>query len=174
MSPTSIMPKLRPIGLADIDLVCRHRDNMFREAGRAASDLAAMAEPFRAWLAPRLSDGRYFGFIALAGDTPIGGVGLMEIDWPPHPAHPHDDRRGYVLNLFVDPQWRGRGAARALMEASHHEFARRNLSYLVLHATKAGRTLYEKLGWASTTEMAATTSAGGKIHHNGHIVGALS
>jgi ribosomal protein S18 acetylase RimI-like enzyme len=164
---------LRPLAADDADLVCRHREQMFLEAGRAASDLAVMGGPFRAWLMPRLSDGRYFGFIALAGDAPIGGVGLMEIDWPPHPAHPHDDRRGYVLNLFVDPQCRGRGAARALMEASHRELERRDLRYLVLHATQAGRPLYEKLGWASTTEMARIALRSGKTHHNEHIAGAL-
>ena len=34
------------------------------------------------------------------------------------------------------------------------EFARRGLTYAVLHATEAGRPLYEQLGWEPTAEMA--------------------
>jgi len=39
----------------------------------------------------------------------------MVLDWPPHPLHPNEDRRGYVLNLYVEPGYRGRGVARDLM-----------------------------------------------------------
>ncbi len=129
---------------------------MFREAGRAAADLQAMAAPFRRWLEPRLADGRYFGFMALDADAAIGGVGLMEVDWPPHPLHPQDDRRGYVLNLFVNPSHRRMGVAGLLMQASEDAFVRRGISYVFLHATEAGRPLYLRTGWTSTNEMAKT------------------
>jgi GNAT superfamily N-acetyltransferase len=147
---------VRPVRPADLDLIRRHREEMFRDSGRAEAVVAAMSDPFRLWLQPRLEDGRYFGFVAEAEGAPIGGVGLMEIDWPPHPLHPHEDRRGYVLNVFVEPSHRGRGVARALMAAADAEFARRGVSYLVLHATEAGRVLYEQIGWTSTAEMAKT------------------
>jgi GNAT superfamily N-acetyltransferase len=147
------MISLRNVSAADLDLVCRHREEMFREAGSPETDLAAMSAPFRSWLAPRLADGRYFGFIVEWDRLPIGGIGLMEIDWPPHPFHPTDDRRGYVLNVFVEPAYRGRGLASLLMEASDHEFERRGLTFLVLHATAAGCPVYERAGWAQTSEM---------------------
>ncbi len=99
----------------DLDLVCRHREAMFRDAGRSDDVLEAMRRPFRTWLQPRLQDGRYFGFIALQKTAPIAGIGLMLIDWPPHPSHPEQDRRGYVLNLYVEAEYRKRGIARALM-----------------------------------------------------------
>src|SRR6185369_12946624 len=145
------MHHIRPVTPSDLDCICRHRDAMFREAGRDAGDLAAMAAPFRAWLEPRLADGRYFGFLAetVATDSPeiVGGVGLMVIDWPPHPAHPQDDRRGYVLNLYVEPIFRGRGVARSLMETAETSFMELGLTYLILHATEMGRPLYEQSGW---------------------------
>lgn len=148
------MTSLRPISPVDLDSICRHREAMFHEAGRPEADLAAMALPFRHWLEPRLADGRYFGFVAEQAGTSIGGVGLMEIDWPPHPSHPTDDRRGYVLNVFVEPDHRGCGIARLLMQASNEEFTRRGISYAILHATEAGRSLYERTGWRRTSEMA--------------------
>ena len=154
------MINLRNVSAADLDLVCRHREEMFRESGCPEADLAAMSAPFRSWLAPRLTDGRYFGFIAEWDRMPIAGVGLMEIDWPPHPFHPTADRRGYVLNVFVEPAHRGRGVASLLMEASDREFERRGLTFLVLHATAAGRPVYERVGWAQTSEMSKSLPTG--------------
>lgn len=127
---------------------------MFHEAGRLQADLELMTETFRSWLRPRLADGRYFGFITESDGIAIGGIGLMVNDWPPHPSHPMDDRRGYVLNLFVMPDWRGEGIAKRLMAAAEDAFTRRGLAYATLHATEAGRPLYERTGWVRTTEMA--------------------
>ncbi|MBI1254343.1 MAG: GNAT family N-acetyltransferase [Hyphomonas sp.] len=144
---------LRPLNADDLTLICRHREKMFQEAGRPVDLLKAMRDPFSRWLRPKLSQGEYFGFVAELDREPIGAVGLMIIDWPPHPAHPLDARRGYVLNVFVERQHRGQGVARALMAASDEEFVRRGISYAILHATDAGRPLYERIGWAATTEM---------------------
>jgi GNAT superfamily N-acetyltransferase len=128
---------------------------MFSEGGRRTqTDLDAMAEPFRRWLAPRLDDQSYFGFIVEAKGQAIAGVGLMVTEWPPHPSHPTDDRRGYALNMYVEPEYRGRGIARNLMEAADREFKNRGIGYVILHATKMGRAVYERFGWVSTSEMA--------------------
>lgn len=145
---------LRTLTPSDLELICSHRHRMFLEAGHAESVLEQMAAPFREWLLPRLADGRYFGFIAQSGSAPIGGVGLMQIEWPPHPLHPRQDRRGYVLNLYVVPEHRRRGVARELMRAAETEFRRLDLQFAVLHATEAARELYAALGWSATREMA--------------------
>lgn len=112
-----------------------------------------MTASFRVWIEPRLQDGRYFGYIAEEGDAAVAGIGLMLIDWPPHPSHPTEDKRGYVLNVFVEPQHRGRGLAKMLMGLGEAEMARRGVSFAILHATRMGRPLYEKIGWAQTAEM---------------------
>ena len=62
--------------------------------------------------------------------------------------------RGYLLNAYVEPGHRGRGVARELMAMATAEARRRGLAYMVLHATAMGRPMYEKLGWAPTSEMA--------------------
>ncbi|WP_321888826.1 GNAT family N-acetyltransferase [Paraburkholderia bannensis] len=158
--------KARALGSGDLELVCRHREAMFREAGRDDATLATMTAHFRVWLAPRLADGRYFGFALHDADVdadthaqdaaPLAGIGLMEIDWPPHPAHPEQDCRGYVLNVYVEPHARRRGLARHLMQLADEEFTRRGIRYAILHSTEQGRDLYRQLGWGGTTEMAKT------------------
>jgi len=145
---------LRALTTADLDIVCRHREAMFRDSGRAEDLVTAMREPFRAWLEPRLADGRYFGWAIERGGAVAAGLGMMEIDWPPHPAHPLEARRGYVLNVYVEPAHRRRGLARRLMASAEDEARRRGIGYMILHATADGRPLYEDLGWRPTTEMA--------------------
>lgn len=144
---------LRDIGIDDLNLICRHRHEMFKASGRRDEDVQPMTESFRLWVEPRLKTGAYFGWIVTDEAKPVAGVGMMVIDWPPHPLHPQQDRRGYVLNVFVEPDHRGRGLARHLMAIVRQEAARRGLRYLVLHSTKMGRALYEKLGWQQTSEM---------------------
>lgn len=140
----------------DLELICRHREAMFLEAGGDPAALRVMTEHFRPWLRVRLEDGRYYGFMVIDEGDPAAGIGLMSIDWPPHPAHPTQDQRGYVLNVYVEPAYRRRGLATALMKLAEAEFARRGLGFAVLHATEVGRPVYQALGWAATREMTKT------------------
>jgi ribosomal protein S18 acetylase RimI-like enzyme len=166
VDPTALEPpiEIRAVAPADLDLICHHREEMFRDAGSDEQSLAVMTENFRPWLEPRLADGSYFGFILIATGEPAGGVGLMLIDWPPHPLHPAQDRRGYVLNLFVEPEHRRKGLARRLMRLAEDELSRRGVSLLVLHATEKGRPLYSDLGWvAGAAEMLKQAQAADRV-----------
>ncbi len=144
---------LRPIAPSDFELVCHHRESMFRDMGREEATLEAMREPFRVWLRPRIDDGSYFGFVAEDDGESVAGVGLLAIDWPPHSIHPALDRRGYVLNVYVEPTYRRQGIARKLMERAEEELRARGLTFAVLHAADAARPLYESMGWTATAEM---------------------
>lgn len=148
------MLSLRAVLPADLDVIVRHRERMFRDSGRPEEVIAALVEPFRVWLQPRLGDGRYFGWMIEEDGRVLAGIGMMAIDWPPHPAHPASDKRGYILNVYVEPDCRRRGLARQLMEKAMAEAKAIGLTYVILHATAQGRRLYEALGWSSTAEMA--------------------
>jgi ribosomal protein S18 acetylase RimI-like enzyme len=150
------MVTTRPVSLSDLDLICRHREDMFRASNapdRSDESLRAMTASFRVWIEPRLRDGSYFGYIVEEDGAAVAGIGLMIIDWPPHPLHPNEDKRGYVLNLFVEPSHRKRGLAKMLTGLGEAEIAGRGVSFAILHATRMGRPLYEQIGWAQTAEM---------------------
>lgn len=114
-----------------------------------------MIASFSGWLSAQLANATYIGFIAEnERSEPVAGVGVMELDWPPHPAHPSNDIRGYVLNLYVEPSCRGQGIAQKLMQNGERFLRERGIEYVILHATEAGRPLYEQSGWTKTSEMA--------------------
>lgn len=145
---------IRPITPEDRDLICHHREAMFRDSGRSEDVIALMGEPFRAWLEPRLADGSYFGWVAEHEGQAVAGLGMMIIGWPPHPSHPMQCERGYILNVYVEPEFRGQGIAKKLMAETTAEAKRRGIQFMILHATAQGRPLYEALGWMDTAEMA--------------------
>jgi GNAT superfamily N-acetyltransferase len=144
----------RAVRADDLDLVCRHRHEMFRTSGRTDEVLSPMTAAFRDWLAPKLVSGAYFGWIVEASADAVGGLGMMVIDWPPHPSHPTQGARGYILNVFVETAYRGQGIGHALIALAMEEAARRGLQHMILHATAMGRPMYETLGWKPTSEMA--------------------
>ncbi len=151
--------QVRALSEHDVELVCRHREAMFRDAGCSEDVLSEMTPHFRDWVRPRLRDRSYFGFVISDNAQPVAGIGLMLIDWPPHPLHPTTDKRGYVLNVYVEPEYRRRGLAHELMQLADAEFAKRGVVFAVLHATEKGRGVYAGLGWSATTEMSKSVPA---------------
>lgn len=144
----------RPVMAADTPAICRHRRIMFEEMGWDKAALDPAMEAFALWVAERIAQDAYFGFIVEAEGAAIAGIGLMLLDWPPHPFHPVSNLRGYILNVFVEPAWRRHGLATQLMQMADEEFRRRGIQYIVLHASKQGRPVYERLGWLVSPEMA--------------------
>jgi GNAT superfamily N-acetyltransferase len=144
----------RPVAAHDLKLICEHRERMFAESGRTRESLQPMTAAFERWLSPRLDDGSYFGWMLEDAGVVIAGLGMMVIDWPPHPSHPADHRRAYILNVFVEPEHRRNGLAKRLMTLAEEKARELGVCYAILHSTRQGHALYETLGWKPTSEMA--------------------
>jgi GNAT superfamily N-acetyltransferase len=148
------MLETRPATLADAPLITAHRHAMFAAMGSGTPEsLNEMSRSFEPWLLPRLSDGRYLGWITWDGALPVASAGLLILDWPPHALHPSTSERGYILNMFVEPVYRRRGLARALVQRCIDEAHRLNILVTSLHASAEGRPVYESLGFRAANEM---------------------
>lgn len=59
-------------------------------------------------------------------------------------------REAYLLSVYTRPAWRGRGIANVMMrEMIDHAWAE-GVGRIFLHASDAGRPIYEKLGFTTT------------------------
>jgi GNAT superfamily N-acetyltransferase len=144
----------RPATLADAALITAHRRAMFASMPNPNSSvLDAMSRAFEPWVRERLADGRYMGWIAEDDGRVAGSGGLLIIDWPPHPFHPESNQRGYLLNVYVEPEFRKQGLAHQLVELCLAEARRRGIGVITLHSSDAGRPVYEKFGFRPTSEM---------------------
>ncbi len=97
--------------------------------------------------------GRYRGWLVEAEDGVVAaGAGVVINDWP---AHPYETQplRAWILNMFVEPEFRRQGIARRLMEAMIAWCREAGYKNVSLHASEAGRPLYEAMGFLPTNEM---------------------
>lgn len=139
---------------ADAKLITRHRHRMFVDAGRADNQvLEVMSRNFEPWVAKAIENGRYIGWLTSDGERVVAGAGLMIHDWAPHPLDPRSAYRGYLLNVYVEPEYRRRKLASHLIEMALAEARRRRIRVVSLHSTEAAHRLYESNGFRSTNEM---------------------
>ena len=140
--------------IADAPVITAHRQAMFVAMGNTPeSVLNAMSRNFAPWVARMIAEGKYTGWITQEDGRPIASAGLLVLDWPPHPLDLAGEHRGYLLNVFVDPEFRRRGLAHALVDRCLTEAHRRGLRVVALHSSDAARSIYEALGFRATNEM---------------------
>lgn len=154
---------LRRANVDDAALLAEHRISMFRDMATLQPELERpLRDACIAYFTDAIPNGEYVGWIAttLDGAEPIAGAGVQFRSLLPR-ATPSGDRlllgrEGLVMNVYTVPSWRGRGVARQLMETIIAFAADVGIVRLVLHASPAGRPLYEKLGFTATREMIYT------------------
>jgi GNAT superfamily N-acetyltransferase len=137
----------------DAELIAVQRCRMFAEMGWPNDErMQAMAENFVPWVRAKLNDGSYLGWLVSSDGRVVGGGGMLLMDFPPHwrDARP---MRAYLLNFYVEPEFRGRGLAQGLLKAAVEEAKRREIKVVSLHASKFGKPLYERSGFEVSNEM---------------------
>jgi len=151
---------IRRCTLNDAATIARHRVEMFRDMGDVPTEELAqdLLGKSTSALAALLADGSYVGWFAIDPDGGvIAGAGVhikLHLPWISH-AHVRveDTPVPLAVNVYTEPQWRGKGIARALMRELMRWASEQGTDRVVLHASDAGRPLYESLGFHSTNEM---------------------
>jgi len=139
---------------ADAELIVKHRRAMFFDMGnRDDAWLDSVANSFLPWVREKLATGEYLAWFAVAPDGAVAaGAGLWLLEWFPHRLD-CGSRRGYMLNVYTEPEYRRQGLARRLMQITLDCCRERGITIATLHASDEGRPLYESLGFTATNEM---------------------
>jgi GNAT superfamily N-acetyltransferase len=145
---------IRPASTDDLDTLVEHRCSMFRDMGYVDGNVMdEMSAKFRVWLRARMDTGDYRAWLMSAPDGSIAaGAGLWLMDWPPHMIG-KGTRRGNIVNVYTESSFRRRGLARLLMETALAWCRENGVDTVILHASPAGRSLYEEMGFKATNEM---------------------
>jgi GNAT superfamily N-acetyltransferase len=146
---------IREATLADVTTILAHRRSMFVDMGFTDSRaLDAMDATCRLWLAEALGTGAYRGWLAVSPEArPLAGGGVALPSWPSHPRDPHAPRAAVILNVYTEHEHRRTGLARAIMSTILDWLRQSGFQYVSLHASDAGRPLYDALGFEATNEM---------------------
>ncbi len=149
----SAMPQLRHATVNDAALITEHRHRMFTDNQFAPEEaLDAMDVNFAPWVRERLADERYVGLLLEDAGEVVASAGIHFADFPPHYLHA-EPGRAYLLNFYTLPSARGHGYAKRLLSACVDECRVRGVHVVTLHASKFGKPIYEKFGFAQTNEM---------------------
>ena len=148
----------------DVDAIAKHRARMFEEMGQVPPEaFEILRAKSREGLRDLLTRGEYIGWLAIPTRRPdiiAGGAGVQLRKVLPHPLPRANEenkiaegRHAIILNVFTEPHWRRQGVAVLLLQRIIDWARTERLDRLVLHASEAGRSLYERLGFVGTNEM---------------------
>jgi len=149
---------LRAATLEDIPMLVDSRVRMYREMRWTDERLlGVLARNYADYLRDALAAHECSGWIAETIDESGSAVtaGSIILVWQRVPPSPRnlEGRQAYALGLFVPPEHRRRGVARALMERTIECAIDHGAPLITLHTSETGRILYERLGFTPELEL---------------------
>jgi GNAT superfamily N-acetyltransferase len=145
---------------ADAAVIARQRVRMFLDMGDLEPrDAPSVESATRARLAVELVSGEYIGWVVETGNDVVAGAGVMLHQYYPNAENPRGRPTAHIFNVYTEPEHRRHGLAQKLIAeilawCRAHDYPRASL-----HASDAGRAVYERLGFAPSNEMRVSTDA---------------
>jgi GNAT superfamily N-acetyltransferase len=145
---------IRTANIGDLTCIVHHRRAMFEEMGyRDAAVLTEVEKSSRHYFSEALRLGTYKAWLAQdANGRIVGGGGVVIAAWPGYPGEPHA-KRAWILNMYTEPEARHRGVAKQILKTLLDWCRAEGFSAVSLHASSAGRPIYEAAGFQPTNEM---------------------
>ncbi len=146
---------IRPATLADDDLIASHFLRMWTDSPTTAG---AVVPDGRDRVLAFVAEGRkrlaFAAFIAEVDGAPVGSASC-QLHLTPYPnvLEPGYRRYGYIWGVYVEPDWRRRGLARQLTEATLTYLRDLACTRVILNASPSGRPVYESMGFQPSNEM---------------------
>jgi GNAT superfamily N-acetyltransferase len=115
--------------------------------------LAAVDRRYSRFVLREMKGKRMFGYLVETegGEVAAGGVVWLR-ETPPRVDFP-GGKIPYLMSMYTEPAYRGRGLATMIVKETIAWSRKEGYPWMMLHASAAGRGLYEKLGWEATAEM---------------------
>lgn len=153
---------LRAARAADLELLVAHRRRMWEAIGGGFTDaeMARHDRAYRPWLRRRLGSGLAAAVVAWEGRRAVGSGLVWLREDQPRPGSPHQ-RMPYILSIYTVPDRRGAGIASEVTGWLVAWAREQGYSRVLLHASRFGRGVYRRLGFARTWEM----RLGGSFRH---------
>ncbi len=157
--------RIRQANIGDVPAIVDFRARMFREMGWIDERRLAQVDPLaRQYLLEEFASGGCSGFMAeelpqesetVEVDQRAKPVGSVVLVWQRVPPGVRNLKglQAYALGMYVVPELRRRGIARALMTKLIDCATQAGAPVITLHASDEGRPLYEQLGFRPTHEM---------------------
>lgn len=133
--------------ITDIDTLVKLRfDYISTEIELSAEDKAKLEPKLREYFKEYVPEEKFTAY-AMEIDGEIVSAAFLIIDEKPPGLNNLNGRYGTIMNVFTYPEHRGKGYATSVMSNLIVDADNIFVSVLDLYSTKAGKRLYEKLGF---------------------------
>ena len=153
--PAGIRARPRRASERDLPLLVRHRHRMFRAIGRwSERDLARHDRTYARWALGEMRARRLIGLVVVTSEgRPVGSGVVWLQPSQPRPGKLSRLTMPYIMSMFTEPQFRGKGVATRLVEEMVRWATVRGYRRIFLHASTLGRPVYARLGFENGNEM---------------------
>ncbi|MFX1250041.1 MAG: GNAT family N-acetyltransferase [Promethearchaeota archaeon] len=141
------MPVIRKATLEDLDELVKLRLALLCEMVELDENYKAkLAESIQEYFVTKIPKNEFYAWVAENDGQIIASSGLVFHQKPP--IHGNlTGREAYIMNMYTLPNWRNKGIATKLLNEVLKFVKEKNLIRIRLHATDAGRKIYEKAGF---------------------------
>ncbi|MFB2866460.1 GNAT family N-acetyltransferase [Aeromonas sp. MdU4] len=141
---------IRQATVTDIPALVAMRMTLFCEVGELATPDAdhSLLLATRDYFTRAHAEGSALSWVAEV-DKQLVAVGTLALfARPPYPGN-LAGKEAYLLNMYTLPSWRQKGIATALLDTIAAYAESCQLGKVWLHASEAGRPLYERIGFVA-------------------------
>ena len=157
---------IRKATLEDVDELVKLRIELLREISEVNEHYTAklnddyiekLADAIREYFTDKIPENEFLAWVAEDKGKIIASSGLVFHEKPP--IHGNlTGREAYIMNMYTVPAWRNKGLATTLLKEIIKFIKETNVQRIRLHATEAGKKIYEKMGFISdSSEMILDT-----------------
>jgi len=143
--------KIRKASKADSKWILHHRIEMFKDMGESEESLIETTKLTERYLEDDWTED-YLYFIIEDDSTVVGGCGISTFRIPPQLSQP-SGIYAYLSNMFIEPEYRGKGIGRELVDFVVDFCRKEKIGLLFLHASDKGLPLYQSLGFVSSDRL---------------------
>jgi len=141
--------------LDDIELLTAHYRALWESYGVPDENIRDDAENIvRDFILDGWANRHLGAFLAML-DYRVVGSSMCEIERLPYPSLPKPQYRqhGYIWSVYVEPEARRQGVAAQLVSSALDHLRAIGCTTAVLHASAAGKSVYETAGFRAGPEM---------------------
>lgn len=106
----------------------------------------------RRYFSEKISSNEYIAWLAERSGALVGISGMVIWELPPK-YNIENGKAGYILNMYTVPEFRNRGICTALLRRLISEAKELGISYLHLHASEMGLSVYRKVGFVEPEQI---------------------
>jgi GNAT superfamily N-acetyltransferase len=152
---------VREASQADAPVLARQRRLMFDETRALHSEEEGnlLEAAVLRYIVQAIPAGTFRSWIVEHDGVIVAGGGLQLRTLIPRPGYVYGEPEGLIVSMWTEPEHRRRGLGRKIVDAILGWGRANGITRFTLHASDAGRPLYELYGFNATNEMRLSFSS---------------